>query len=132
MRPDLKPIYSEQYRRLFIMQRRSIVLITALLLLVVSSGAQNTQNLENLAWEKLAAGDADGAIADFTRVIDRLTRIDKPKATSEAFAPSSPLGEGVRVVEPAAASAFLGRGRAYITKRQLDEAISDFDRAIAV
>ena len=48
------------------------------------------------------------------------------------WAAEGSVGEGVRAADPDAANAFLGRGRAYVAKRQLDEAIKDFDRAISV
>ena len=111
------------------MQRRSISLIIAFIFLAFSSNAQNTQNLEKLAYEKLAAGDLEGAVTDFSRVIDQLTLIGKRKSDRDAFAP---LNDEVRVVEPAAANAYLGRGRAYVAMRRLDAALIDFDRAIKV
>ena len=112
---------------------KTLYLFVVILLLSNVAFAQyrrSVRNLELIAEEKAERGDLDGAIADFTRAIDLITRLERTgnRFTNEI----TPSESGVRAVDPRAARSLIGRAKAFIAKRKIPEAWKDVESAIRI
>lgn len=90
---------------------------------------RSVRSIEKSAEEKLDRRDYDGAIADFTRVIDQVTRLDSNSSIGNF---GEGTAAGIRAVDPRSARALVGRGKAYIELRKIPEALRDIELAIRV
>ncbi|HZS09949.1 MAG TPA: tetratricopeptide repeat protein [Blastocatellia bacterium] len=76
-----------------------------------------------------ARGEWDGAISDYDRVVEFLSR---PAAGHRDTDLSESLTARIRIIDPHLAAVYFKRGAARKAKGEFDEAIADFDRALAV
>src|SRR5258708_6136116 len=83
-------------------------------------------------------GDLDGAIADFTKAIEISSRLVPTRSTRHTSLPGvngfadSAEADGITVIDPFTANAYTSRGLARYRKGDIDEAITDWDRAIRI
>src|SRR5262245_8875344 len=102
---------------------------------VYSQVPRTAQDLNQRGLERQAAGDLDGAIADFTQAIELTSRLGtKPVSLLSRFSSEqesledAPMQERVRIIDPRTAIAYTNRGRAYFAKFDLERAALDLDR----
>ncbi len=96
---------------------------------VLSQYGRSVRNLEVAAEAKAGRGDPDGAINDFSRAIEIITRLQR---SGNGFANdrSAEYPSEVRAVDTRAAGSLIGRAKAYIAKRRIPEAWRDVENAI--
>ncbi|HKX84860.1 MAG TPA: tetratricopeptide repeat protein, partial [Pyrinomonadaceae bacterium] len=119
-----------------------LFLTVAVLIFTVSLYPQNLQTAEDLCERgrrRFEKGDFDEAIADYTRAIELTSRLKvNTSALRNGLLPDQDLfadalvRDRVRVIDPRTANAYVGRGNAFFGKGEMDNAINDYDRAIAI
>src|SRR5207253_1930479 len=105
--------------------------------LAVSAQAQSPRSAEDFekrGEQRYLQNDYDGAISDFTLVIEISSHPgSKADLLRNSWAASNDLaGKQVTVVDPRAAFAYANRGIARMAKGDTDGAISDFDEALSI
>ena len=112
-----------------------------IIFLAAATQAQTPHSVKDFnerASERYARGDFDGAIADFTRVIEMTSRPwvkEDPRRNNWAPAAEqvgAAEGDRAMVLDPRAATAYVNRGIVRLARGDADGAVSDFDRALVI
>ena len=117
-----------------------ISILLAIISLSFSIMGQNLRQANDLNKKGLRLyenGDYDAAIENFTRSIELSSRLGSSKTSlkNNAFPQTgSDAAEShqITVIDPRTAAAYVNRGNAYFAEHEIDRAIADYDRAIAV
>lgn len=117
----------------------NIILLFAIFLLAVPTFAQfgkSALELNEAGLKHYLAGEYDSAIEVLTRAIEagstpKTVRGFRPNSLAESSEEKA-LRESVKVIDSAAAVAYVNRGNVYFAVGQLDYAISDYTDAIRI
>lgn len=106
---------------------------------IYSQNIQSVDELHKKGIDQFQKGNYDEAIADFTRAIELTSRFKtKGDGLRSSFAGDSgpfedaELRDRVSVLDPRTAVLYIDRGNVYFSMNVLDNAISDYDRALAI
>jgi len=97
------------------------------------------ENLGKKGLDQFQKGNYDEAIANFTRAIALTSQLKTTgNALRNSFAgdaeaiENADLRDRISVIDPRTAMLYINRGNVYFSKNDLDSAISDYDRALAI
>ena len=88
-----------------------------------SQNERTAQDLNERGIERQASGDYQDAIAYFTQAIELTSRLSKNERAENL---------NIRAIDPRTAVSYINRANVYLAKYELDSALEDFNRAVAI